>query len=43
MLDPNRITDDERQVLVRALPAVRREDPRAEEIIRRIIAAVDEA
>ncbi len=42
MLDPNLITDDERQLLMNALPAVKRESPTAEEIIRRLIAAVGE-
>ena len=42
MLDPNLITDDERQLLMNALPAVKRENPKAEEIIRRLIAAIEE-
>ena len=41
MLDPNLITDDERTLLLDALPAVKRENPQAEEIIRRLITAVE--
>lgn len=41
MLDPNLITDDERTLLLDTLPAVKRENPRAEEIIRRLLTAVD--
>jgi transposase-like protein len=41
MLDPNIMTDDERSLLLDALPTVKRENPRAEEIIRRLITAVD--
>ncbi len=42
MLDPNLISDDERQVLMSTLPAMKRENPRAEAILRRLITPVEE-
>jgi len=41
MLGPNLITDDERQVLMSTLPAMKRDNPRAEEILRRLITTVE--